>query len=88
MYMEKITATRALTAELAEEILEHCGRYTSRITISCHDHVVNAPVLSVAWPDLRIRPGDAVTITAESGHQPPDLEDRRALSDIVGLLTA
>lgn len=85
--MEKITATRALTAELAEEILDHLGRYTSRVTISCHDLIVNAPVLTVAWSDLRIRPGDEVTITAESGHQQPDLEDRRALSDIVGLLT-
>lgn len=85
MYMEKITATRELTEELAEQIVDHCGRYTSRITISCHDLVVNAPVLPVAWSDLAIRPGDIVTITAESGHEPPDLEDRRALSDIAGL---
>ncbi|NNH75503.1 HPr family phosphocarrier protein [Nocardia uniformis] len=85
MYMEEFTATRALTEELAEEIMTHCGHYTSRITISCHDLIVNAPVLAVAWADLNIRPGDRVTITVESGHQPPDLEDRRALSDIAGL---
>ncbi|MBF6138031.1 HPr family phosphocarrier protein [Nocardia otitidiscaviarum] len=88
MYMETITATRELTPELAQRLADTAVGSTSRVTISCHDRSVNLPVLPWAWAELRVRPGDTVTVTADSGHRPPDLEDRRVLSAVVAALTA
>lgn len=84
MYVEEIRAPGALTAEFAEELALSAAAYTSRITVAVGGHAVNLPVLPWCWTDLAISAGTRVTITAEGGNRPPDLEDRRALEAVAG----
>ncbi|MFI5716413.1 HPr family phosphocarrier protein [Nocardia sp. NPDC051750] len=88
MYVEEFRAPGALTAEFAEELAVSAAGYSSRITLSAHEHAVNLPVLPWCWAELGIRAGTRVTITAEGGHRPPDLEDRQALDALVGRFRA
>ncbi|WP_280434383.1 hypothetical protein [Nocardia carnea] len=83
MYVEEIRSPGALTAESAEELAASAVGYTSRITVAAGGHAVNLPVLPWCWADLGIAAGTQVTITAEAGSRPPDLEDRRALEAVV-----
>jgi hypothetical protein len=83
MYVDETVAVGPLTAELAEEVAARAGRYTSRITLACHGRRVHAPLLPLCRDELRVRTGDTITVTAAGGHHPPDLEDRRALRDVM-----
>lgn len=83
MYIEEFRSAGALTAESAEELAASAAGYTSRITVAANHHAVNLPVLPWCWAELGIGAGTRVTITAEGGRRPPDLEDRRALDTLV-----
>ncbi|MGI5220470.1 HPr family phosphocarrier protein [Nocardia sp. CA-290969] len=88
MYVEEFRSPGALTAESAEELAASAAGYSSRITVAANDHAVNLPVLPWCWADLGIGEGTRVTITAEGGIRPPDLEDRRALDALTGRFRA
>ncbi|MBF6439337.1 hypothetical protein [Nocardia cyriacigeorgica] len=84
MYFEEFDSPGALTRDAAEALLDVAGRYSSTIVVTANAHSVHAPLLPLCWEELGIAAGTAVTVTADNGHQPPDLEDRRALGDFVG----
>lgn len=86
MYIEEIRCPGALSADSAEELAISAAGYTSRVTVAAGGHAVNLPVLPWCWTDLDIRADTRVTITAEGGSRPPDLEDRRALEAVITCL--
>ncbi|MEU1986182.1 HPr family phosphocarrier protein [Nocardia sp. NPDC019395] len=88
MYVEEFGSPGTLTAEAAEELAAGATGYTGRITVAANEHVVNLPVLPWCWAELGIGPGTRVTVTADGGHRPPDLEDRRALDVLVARFRA
>ncbi|WP_063059822.1 hypothetical protein [Nocardia sienata] len=83
MYIEEFRSPGPLTAAAAEELAGCLPGCTSRITIAANDRVVNLPVLPWCRPELGIARDTLVTVTATGGYRPPDLEDRRALEDLV-----
>ncbi|WP_282786118.1 MULTISPECIES: hypothetical protein [unclassified Nocardia] len=86
MYVENITASRALTAELAEAVADSASGCTARVTISCHGRSVHLPVLPWVWAELDIHPGDTITVTSGNDRRPTHPEDRRALGAVVTAL--
>ncbi len=83
MHFEEFRVAGALTEEIAEDLAAVASRYSSYLTISCHNRTVHAHVLPVCWDVLQIRAGDLVVVTAERGHRRPGDEDRQALKDFV-----
>ncbi|NEW40156.1 hypothetical protein GV794_13005 [Nocardia cyriacigeorgica] len=83
MYFEEFDSPGALSLETAEALLDVAGRYSSTLVITANAHSVHAPLLPLCWEDLGITAGTTVTVTADSGHHPPDIEDRHALGDFV-----
>lgn len=83
MYVEEFRSPGALTAETAEELAFSAIGHTCGITLAANERAVNLPVLPWCWAELDIRAGTRVTVTTEGGYRPPDLEDRRALDELV-----
>ncbi|GGL05844.1 hypothetical protein [Nocardia jinanensis] len=83
MYVEEFRSPGMLTAEAAEELATCLPGCTSRITVAANDRAVNLPVLPWCWTELGIEQGTRVTVTAKNGYRPADLEDRRALEELV-----
>ncbi|TLF80912.1 hypothetical protein [Nocardia cyriacigeorgica] len=83
MYFEEFDSPGALSLDTAEALHDVAGRYTSTIVITANAHSVHAPLLPLCWEDLGIDAGTTVTVTADNGHYPPDVEDRRALGEFV-----
>ncbi|WP_280234438.1 HPr family phosphocarrier protein [Nocardia cyriacigeorgica] len=84
MYFEEFDSPGALSPATAEALVDVAGRYSSTIVITANDHSVHAPLLPLCWADLGIAAGTTVTVTADKGHRPPDVEDRSALRAFVG----
>ncbi|WP_039823566.1 hypothetical protein [Nocardia testacea] len=83
MYIEEFRSPGPLTAAAAEELAGSLPGCTSRITLAANDRAVNLPVLPWCWSELGIERETPVTVTAAGGYRPADLEDRRALEDLV-----
>ncbi|MFD3429043.1 hypothetical protein [Nocardia fluminea] len=83
MYIEEFSAAGPLTERAVEELMTVANRYTSAITLTIGERTVQLPVLPVCWDELRVRTGTAITVEADRGHRPADLEDRTALTDFV-----
>ena len=83
MYVEEFRSPGALTAAAAEELAYCLPGCTSRVTVAANDRSVDLPVLPWCWTELGIRQDTRVTITAQDGYHPADLEDRRALEELV-----
>ncbi|MEU4811987.1 hypothetical protein ACFV24_30245 [Nocardia fluminea] len=83
MYIEEFSAAGPLTERAVEELMTVANRYTSAITLTVGERTVQLPVLPVCWDELRVRAGTAITVEADRGHRPADLEDRTALTDFV-----
>ncbi|MFI2333898.1 hypothetical protein ACH474_10920 [Nocardia rhamnosiphila] len=83
MYIEEFRSPGPLTAVAAEELAFCLPGGTSRVTVAANDRSVNLPVLPWCWSDLGIGTDTRVTITAQGGYRPADLEDRRALEELV-----
>lgn len=88
MYIEEFRSPGPLTAEAAEELAASIPGCTSRIIVAANDRAVNLPVLPWCWPELGIEWDTLVTVTAAGGYRPVDLEDRRALEDLVARFRA
>ncbi|MFD3745948.1 hypothetical protein [Nocardia sp. NPDC058633] len=83
MYIEGFTAAGALTEHAVEELMTVANKYTSAITLTVAERTVQLPVLPVCWDELGVRAGTAITVEADRGYRPADLEDRTALTDFV-----
>ncbi|MEV6224962.1 hypothetical protein AB0M13_25250 [Nocardia fluminea] len=83
MYIEEFSAAGPLTERAVEELMTVANRYTSAITLTIGERTVQLPVLPVCWDELSVRAGTAITVEADRGHRPADLEDRTALTDFV-----
>lgn len=82
MYIDQFTARGPLTETEIDELLDVAAKYTSRITVTCGDRSVHAPVLPWCWDTLPVRAGATVSVTAEGGRR-GDEEDRLALREFV-----
>ncbi|MEV0366209.1 HPr family phosphocarrier protein [Nocardia fusca] len=83
MYIEEFRSPGPLTAAAAEELAFCLPGGTSQVTVAANDRSVNLPVLPWCWSELGIGKDTRVTITAQGGYRPADLEDRRALEELV-----
>ncbi|MFC9477123.1 hypothetical protein ACWF99_33230 [Nocardia sp. NPDC055002] len=83
MYLEEFSAAGPLTERAVEELMTVANKYTSAITLTVGERTVQLPVLPVCWDELRVGAGTAITVEADRGYRPADLEDRTALTDFV-----
>ncbi|MFC8386755.1 hypothetical protein [Nocardia sp. NPDC057272] len=83
MYIEEFSAAGPLTERAVEELMTVANKYTSAITLTVGERTVQLPVLPVCWDELRVGAGTAITVEADRGYRPADLEDRTALTDFV-----
>ncbi|MGW0330135.1 hypothetical protein [Nocardia sp. NPDC003183] len=83
MYIEEFSAAGPLTERAVEELMTVANKYTSAITLTVGERTVQLPVLPVCWDELRVGAGTAITVEADHGYRPADLEDRTALTDFV-----
>ncbi|MGW6817174.1 hypothetical protein [Nocardia sp. NPDC055050] len=83
MYIEEFSAAGPLTERAVEELMTVANKYTSAITLTVGERTVQLPVLPVCWDELRVAAGTPITVEADRGYRPADLEDRTALTDFV-----
>ncbi|MFC9665537.1 hypothetical protein ACFVJ5_35365 [Nocardia sp. NPDC127606] len=83
VYIEEFAAAGPLTERAVEELMTVANKYTSAITLTVGERTVQLPVLPVCWDELRVGAGTAITVEADRGYRPADLEDRTALTDFV-----
>ncbi len=83
MYLEEFRAAGPLTERAVEELMTIANKYTSAITLTVGERTVQLPVLPVCWDELRVGAGTAITVEADRGYRPAELEDRAALTDFV-----
>ncbi|MFD3510805.1 hypothetical protein [Nocardia sp. NPDC058666] len=83
MYIEEFTAAGPLTEQAVDELMTVATRYTSAITLTVGERTVQLPVLPVCWDELPVRAGTSITVEADRGYRPVDVEDRTALADFV-----
>ena len=83
MYIVEFAAAGPLTEQAVEALMTVANRYTSAITLTVGERTVQLPVLPVCWDELPVRAGTSITVEADRGYRPADLEDRTALTDFV-----
>lgn len=86
MYLQEFAAAGALTHDTAERISWKTGEYNTKIVLVVDHRRLYAHLLSLCWDELDIRTGTLMSIVVGDRDGGDDVEDRRALVDMVDLI--